>query len=576
MPSSAVFVFDPDKIDKFNKGDIGIADKIYKEDIKPIGKKLPTPDDKAEFEKLSEPDKKAGLHALERTAIAGMLDSQKAFIELCKVCLELFGAMEVTSASLTGGINPENDPSSFAYAYKTNKATLAQVKTGFEVGATASGAEPILPPSLFLGKFKRSTIGLGTFNAISPSGGDLNGRVSINNAAWPQWKDLNSYQTYETEQLNQKTATLDPPLKAAIVGGRLGILPQEWGEMEAGNQLIKKYQTLADPNLFHSFKTMKVIYQDAEVDVNPELNYLIKVDRVTSTAANNTYEQITITATLDPNKVSPPGSASAGVGVFTPAAPPSFPGGQSGLVQVWPTFAQKVLPVILTKALPLLIKIETQVLAEPAEYLGPILQKRLKEYYEMFDPKLKDKSNDDETKKKYYFDNKFIMDGKASIDVKSLKMTMTAGGGDPTFKPGKEQFPPDFQMDPILISIMNLTALPINFLKDVVTQFKVILLKSFIIPALPATTVEVKQLLWIKQLMLLPNLLLYLGVQGTDLTKIPMFNMPKIGDPQTIAKVLKKFIRLLTLFINGFISLVNTITNSTIVPELPVPPADLQ
>ena len=126
MPSSAVFVFDPNKIDKFDKGDIGIGDTIYKEDIKPIKNTLLTPEDKAEFEKLSDPNKKAGVHALEKTAISGMLDSQKAFIELCKVCLELFGAMEVTSTSLTGGINPENDPSSFAYAYKTNKSTLAK------------------------------------------------------------------------------------------------------------------------------------------------------------------------------------------------------------------------------------------------------------------------------------------------------------------------------------------------------------------------------------------------------------------------------------------------------------------
>lgn len=570
MPGSTL-VFDKNDLDKFDKGDLGIADRIYNEDIKPESAKAITPQDKAKFDELANPNKKAGLHAMEKTAISGMLDTQKIFAELCKICLELFGGMEVASAALTGGINPENDPSSFAYAYKMNKSKMAQFKTGFETGATPDGADPVYPPALFLGKFKRSTPNVGTYNQIAPTQADLSGRFSINNDAWPKWTDFNAYQNYEVDSLNAKMVTLDQPTKAVIMNGRLGIIGQEWGEMESGNQMVKKYGNLADPNLYHSYKTMTVVYQGKEVEVSPEINYIINVDRQVSTAANNTYDQITITATLDPTKVAPPSNNQGSFGPTTPASPPSFPGGQSGLIQVWPTFAQKVLPVLIKKVLPFLVKVETEIFVDPSKHLGGILEKRLKEHYEMFDPKLKDKPKDDETRKKYWNGDDFVSKGKASIKVGVVEMTMDSKGGDPKSKTGKENIPRE-QMDPLLLSVMNLTALPMNFLKDVIAQFKVILLKIFAIPALPATTIEVKQLLWIKQLMLLPNLYRYLGVKGVDLTDIPMFNIPKDGNLSVVPQMIKKFIKLITMFINGFIDIVNSIANTSLGVKLPVPP----
>lgn len=559
MPSSVPFAFDVEKLNRFVNGDIGIADTIHKAQIAPILSAIPTKKDKDIFTKLQEPNRAAGMWAIEKTIISSMLDSQKPFIELIKICLEMFGALEYTVRVLTGGPNPLNDANSFAGANAANKDKMSTFKTGMEPEPIPPGEEPVPPGLIFLGKYYRNNA-LGNVTPINsgPEKGEF-----YPGFYWEQYQSFQQFNISEDAKLQKQIADVPEDIKPDIISGRFESIGDEWSEMESENQLRKKFNLEFGPgnNLFKYFIPTKVQYLNKEVEVDIEEDYDVSVIKTSSVDNNGAiYQDFYIYATIKPD-AGPPGPGKQ-------AQPLVFPG--NNLVLAVKAFLKRALPVIIKKLIPVIVALQ-KLMTKPVEFVGGIMMEKLKEYFEMFDTALKSKPESDEKRNKYWSGDKFVMDGVATLDVGLMKITMGLKDGLPTFKVGKDDLPPDTKEQPILKTVANLVALPINFLKGILDSFKNLLKNLFKIQKLPSTVSDFITFKWVKDLMSMEKMLEFLGAKNGDLSTIPFLSIPKVGAVQLVPDMIKAFLKMIVHFLNGFIGIPNTIMNVELVPKIPVP-----
>ena len=95
MPSTKEFVFNASKFNPYIIGDLGVADRIFTEDVQPKINQCKTPKDKLDFQNMIYPvNKKTGLWALEKTFLSSSVELNKSIIELNKHALELMGHLE--------------------------------------------------------------------------------------------------------------------------------------------------------------------------------------------------------------------------------------------------------------------------------------------------------------------------------------------------------------------------------------------------------------------------------------------------------------------------------------------------
>jgi hypothetical protein len=598
------FAFDVQKLNKFVNGDIGIADAIHKAQITPILNAIPYPKDKDIFMKLQKPDRKAGIFAIEKTIISSMLESQKPFIELAKIFLELFGTIEVVVATLIGGPNPAADASTFAGAFAANAAQMATFgapvppeikpedvapsipalpdppKTNISPtpvppvipAIPPAPADPPAPPE----PPKPDTIFLGRYDRYSPSGnvnstnsGPERGEFWLGQY-WPQYTNINQFTTYETDKINALIVDVeDPALRKDIMDGRTQSFGDEWGKMSTNNQITEKYQNLlGGTNVGLYYRPRTIQYLNNNVDIEIEDDYDVMMDFSTD-GEYNQHQKFYIYAKLKP--VPPPPSASGGAANGNPppssgASPGNFAGGATGLLKAIKTFLKTTLKVILKKLLPLVISIQ-KLLSKPAEFIGEILMTKLKEHFQMFDPAIKGTPDGD----KYWAGDKFVMDGIASIDAGILKMTLGIKDGLPTFKSGTTPPSPDVKEQPILKQVASFVGLPINLLKGIMDAVMALMKKLFVVPTLANTMADFVSLQWIKDLLSLPKLLEFMGAKDGDMTKIPFLAIPPAGNLAMVPSMITAFLKMVVGFLNGFISIPNTILNMELVPKIPEP-----
>jgi hypothetical protein len=564
--SSIPFAFSVEKLNKFVNGDIGIADTIHKAQISPILAAIPYPKDKEIFLKLQEPNRKAGIWAIEQTVISSMLESQKPFVELAKICLEMFGSIEVVVAMLVGGPHPENIPNSFSSGQKESAADMKKFKTGQEPEPPLPpGPPPIPPDNIFLGKYMRG----GFTGNVNPVGSGPERGEFYPGYYWTQYQNYNEFFQVEDVKLQKAIVDVPPDVQQDIIDGRFSSIGDEWQGMLDENQLKANHIGTFGPgnNLFKYFKPIEISYLNNVMEIDVEGDYDIKVDTI------NQYNDIGaivrqdfyIYATIKPEAKPPNPQASQ------PAQPPVFVGTPvTLLLQAIKYFLKKVLPIIIKKLIPVIVALQ-KLLTSPAEFIGLILMEKLKEYFEMLDPALKSKPKDDEIRNKYYSGDTFVADGIAAIDVGILKMTLGIKDGLPSFKQGAQPPPPGVKEQPTLKKIANMVALPINFLKGILDAFKDLLKNLFIVPKLPVVMADFISFKFVKDLMSMEKMLEFLGAVGGDVTKIPFLAIPSVGAVQLVPDMIKAFLKMIVHFLNGFIGMPNTILNVELVPKIPVP-----
>lgn len=564
------FAFDVDKLNNFVNGDIGIADTIHKAQIEPILNKIKLQDDKDNFAKLSKPDKTTGLWAIEKTVISSMLESQKPFIELAKICLELFASIEYVIAILTGGPNPKNNPSSFSGGFAASSAKMSTFKTGSEPDAPPAGVTPPPPPQkIFLGKWQRDK-----------SDGDV---YSLNTQPehneywlgnyWPQYQTFDQYNTDQLNKLQPKIASLTPDLQQQIITGRFSSIDDEWSQMTEKNQLThdhKKDLGNINISLFYEVKTIQINNIDVNIDIENDYDITVEkttVDHLYDLSNPYYHDTFYIYATIKPDAIpQDPNNPNAAKAKPDPIIVPN-------LFKAVATFFSTAFDVIIKKLIPVIAALE-EALSNPVKFIGDILMSKLKEHFVMFDPALKSKPADDPIRKKYWAGDKFVMDGVAAIDAGLLKITLGLKDGLPTFSIGKQDLPSGTKEQPILKQVANIVALPINLLKGILDEFKTLLTSLFNIPKLPSVMSDFISFKWMKDLLSLPSLLKFLGATGTlgqsDFT-IPILTIPSAGNLSLVPSMITAFLKMIVGFLNGFIQIPNTILNVTLVPPIPTP-----
>lgn len=561
MSSNKPFVFNVDKLNKFALGDIGIADTIYKAQIEPILNTITDEQSKAMFINLSKPDKKSGLWAFEKTVISSMLESQKPFIELIKICLELFGSIEHVITILLGGSNPLNDSNSFSGAFKVNQAKMLKFKTGLDTKKTEPNPNQILPLRIFLGEFQRDAL-IGNVYSLNsqPLAGE--GEFTIGHD-WQQYQNYNNFYDLEYTKLQNEVKDVPEDIKPDIIQGRFNSINDEWSAMQTDNQITKTYGNLLvlPDNISKYFIPQETQYLNKTITIDPENDYNLVVRR---TVISPTKERFYIYGILKNDNQEESSNQ--------PAQPSSYYGiiaDPTSIIVAVKTFIKSVLPIITKKLIPVIIALQ-KIISKPVEFIGNILMTKLKEHYQLFDPSIKGTPNGD----KYWSGNNFVLDGVAVLDIGLLKMTLGLKKGLPTFKAGKDPISPDTKEQPLLKAVTNLVALPINFLKGILDAFKDLMKKLLDIKKLPEVFTDFTTFKWIKDLLALPKLMEFLGASGNlnDGTfKIPFFTMPTGGNMLLVPEMIKGFIKMIIHFINGFISIPNTIMNIELVPKIPIP-----
>ena len=276
MPSTKQLAFDQTKFDRYIQGDLGIADLIYNQEVKPIISQAKTPQDIALLQPLIVPNKKTGLWALERTFIQTTFELHRPLIELNKHLLELFGHLEYIVACISGGANPFNLPSSYANAFKQNIADMSKFTTKFEPDNLNSAGQsqsppPVLPLIIFLGRF--DAIG----QKLSSNNEEIDKfKLDTNNYIWPQYQNKDEFTTEQTDLINQETESVDEPYKSEIRNSRSDSFDDEWDDMDSKNQLKTNFNYLP-PNLKKYYRPMTVDYQNQQVEIDLEEDYNIEV-----------------------------------------------------------------------------------------------------------------------------------------------------------------------------------------------------------------------------------------------------------------------------------------------------------
>lgn len=568
MASSKIFVIDAEKLNKFVNGDLGIADNIHKVQITPVLSTIQTEEDRAIFMKLQEPNKKSGLWAVEKTFITTALENYKPFIEMIKVSLEMFGHIEYTVMLLTGGPNPLNLDQSFLGAFSANKEDQAKIVTGYE--QTPVPEVPVSPPptDVFLGYFRRNGASGDVF-ALGPAG-NTSGRVynkDDNHFVWPQNTEFNDFRQKEIDKMVPKISKLEEDIKKLIMDGRESSIADEWSEMDTdkwlgGTNEKKQLAEAIDPtfpsNLKFFYKPLEIVHNNENIVVDIEADYIVNIDKYTNNDADDFYQTFLITAKLNPDKSTEKKKAK----------PDPLP---SSLLAAVTYFFNKALNVIINKFIPTLEAFKT-LMKSPVEFLGNILMEKMKEHFELFDISIKDKDKYDKTRMKYWtFEDQFVLDGKNVMDVGIFKITIEIKDGIPSFKVGTEELSEDNKENPIIKTLTNLVAMPLNVLKGILDIFINLFKSLFKVQELPQVFADFVSLQAFTELMSLEKILEFLGAKDGDIKTIPMLNIPKDGNLSLLPPVLLAFLKFIIQFINGFLGIPNTILNKDLIPMIPVP-----
>lgn len=550
--SNIPFAFDIEKLNNFINGNLGIADAIHIAQISPLLDKCQTQQDKEIFTKLQNPNKNTGLWSVEKSFISTSLETQKPYIELIKIALELFGHLQMTTTLLTGGQNPLNSTNGFLNVFNQNKDQMSKFKTGYEQNFKSIQEDFIKPDRIFLMTIYQNNTN-GDYYVGNPDNPNNFTKVNRPNNQWPQYSSFDSFYNEQLDLILNKVSSLDEQeMKKMIIDSRMESINDEWDEMKSKNQLkeINSYGYIRD-----EYKNYFIPQNINGIDIDPEEDYNIKI----SFSDIDKITKINIWGELKEGQNSNNGVGTAKPDVFSPK-----------LVKAIKYFIKKTLNVIIDKLIPVLQALK-KIISKPVEFVGDILMTKIKEHFEMFDPSLRAKDEYDPKRRKYWSGDKFVLDGLVPINVGLLNITVGLDKAIPSFKVGKQSIPKDNIEPPIIKMITNLVALPINFLKGIFDIFTNLFNSLFKIKELPKVYTDFISLKSFKDLLGLPKILEFLGAKDGDIKTIPFLNIPKEGMINLVPQQIQAFLKMIIQFINGFIGIPNTIMNVELVPKIPVP-----
>lgn len=559
------FSFDIEKINTFKVGDIGIADNIHESQFKPIINTIPYPDDKALYIKSIEPKKNEGMWALEKCFVSTSIAVANPHIELSKILLELMAYLEYVNTALNTGLNPYNLPTSFFKAYNDTKILYKNIITEFEANdEIINETNPILPPLIFLGEYKRkNTYG----NVYSITTAPKNDEFWLNEN-WPQYTERNEFLTERKEYVKSIITELPNILKQRIIQSVDGIYINIWNDMQSNNQLtlnhLEKFN-LIPINIIKYYQPLTVEYLNEQVYIDIENDYNVVVIKteieVTTTnslgiKSTEIHEEFYITAEL---------KNSNSTYIYNPIEFESV-----NTNYAYNTYYNKILPLIITKLIPTVYKIKLFT-DDINNNLGKIIVEQMKIHYKMFDITLKDLPEDNEERSKFWSGDKFVMDGYASISAGDISITIDIVDGIPTYYAGIVNFP-NKKENQTLKHIINMCILPGNYLIKYVEYMDSLIDK--LIPRenmatnnstplsliLTNTYDELLSFDWATNMLTFKPFIKYLGATNDNILTIPYFSKGGIGPGGAANSA--AFLKINGYFFNGFIDIHRAILNT--------------
>lgn len=551
MSSNKELVFDRTKFDKYINGDLGIGDLIHRQETLPIVNQAKTPQDKALLAPLIVPNKKTGLWALEKSFINTAFDLNRPLIEMNKHLLELFGHLEYITTCISGGPNPFNLSSSYANAFKQNIGDMRKFKTEFEPETLNNAGQtelppPTLPQVIFLGRFNSLGESIGT-------DGQETDRFSIEteNRKWPQYQSFEEFTNEQTDLIFQETAEVDEPYKSDIRNSRSDSFNDEWDDMTNKNQL-KRNHNLLPPNIKKYYRPLKVEFQNQEVEIDIEDDY--EIDVTTTLNDENLPTYLIIANLKESVSLANQPTLEGQQNNSQPQTPDPIP--SQSYASAAKFFFKKTIKVILKQYLPVIIKTK-KLLAKSDEYVGDLLVSHMIKNFEMFDPTLRTKPNNDPIKQKYFIDDRFVMDGIVNLDVDKFKNYLEIQNQSLKLKPGKKKVKIE-QSSTILL--VDLIAMMTNYSNQMIDVYLSFLLGLFKIKSIPTVLPGFLSYQSFRNVLLRPNIISMLGGQGVDLLTIPAWIEP----PNRNAEMERTFKQIVTLLINGSIEITNVAFNQQI------------
>lgn len=501
MSSTKPFIPDPIKLNTFTQGDVGITESFLNTLLSPLESKLNFQDDIENLRNQIK-DMTEGIKSLEKTVISTMFETYKPIIDGVKIILDLFVTLEKIKANIIGGLNPNADIDSFI------SQKLKSLQTPNVI---------LYPQNILLVRYDNN---FNTLNSITEPNyfGDWSRAISYENFISNKRIEHNINFTF-FESSERDSMFLD----------RIESLNEEYN-WSINNKLTATIDLPEQLKFYFDTQTINFQGNDIIVDIEGDYNLFVEVQGDDNYKTFSFYANRKSETELNAQNLN--------TGLLTP-----------NFVKATRIFGKELIPIVSKRIVQYLALLQ-KVSVDPASLLiEPLLTKARENF------KFLTTTPDTDIKKKYYIDNKFILDGKASINIlgKEVGIQIKSGAITTNIEPGSET-------SPLLNMIMNIMKIPFEFIKAIIKIITDLIKSLMKVIQIPTKFNEFLTFEWLRKLLSPETLLKFMGSPTGKITDLPFISIPE-GNTEVLNNVTSAVKGFIVGLLKSIIELVETIFN---------------
>lgn len=522
------FVPKIEKITAALKGDIGIATALQSASSQKIQASIKDSKVLAKFKSLDKPPANSGLKSLEKTTVSTMMENFKPLIEVALAMLALLGGVEVFAGKAFTGVNPYGDLSTFAGGMAAAQQALSDLREAGLAKPNATAAARPKPEIVLVGVFDENGAPVEPTNAEK-----LNSYYA---GPWPLVRSVDDHRQSRANALKTSLAALARADRDEISQTSLDSVQDEWDFMSKEGALYQArvfylpapattLPPVAVPLVapLRGWLAPKKIKDAAgEVELDLEEDYNVEV------FYSYTYKRHVVHALLKPElRPGPVNGSSGNSATRRPGTSPYFPIPLKAPILL----IKLVAPIITSKLIPALTTI-SEIIANPATFLLPLVMMKLKEHFEWFDPSIKFLPDTDPLKQKYFSNGVFLMDGAASLTLLGATLTVGLKNAIPFSRTTPIQ--PGEKEQPMLKTVLGIVKMPIEILVGILKSFMDLLKKLFNPAKIVKAVADFVTFKWLIDLLSPDGILTLLGAQPGKPETIPFFKSSSLKPPAAL------------------------------------------
>lgn len=502
MPSTRPFIPDPVKLNSFSQGDVGITESFLNSLLSPLESKLGFQDDienlRNQIKEMTE-----GIKSLEKTIVSTLFETYKPIIDGVKIILDLFVTLENIKANIIGGLNPSGDIDSFLS--QKLKSLVNQ---------------PVLnyPQDILLVRYDNSGNLLSPYNEPNYYGD------------WPRSVYYEQFISNKKSEHDTNFSFYSKSERESMFIERMDSLNDEYN-WSIDNRHTASFSGLPD-NLKFYFDSQTLTYQGNEIIVDIEGDYNLNIDE----QGDDSYKVFTFYATR--KSTAELDALKGGSGFLTP-----------DIVKATRLFSKELIPIV-SKRIAQYISLLQQVSVDPPSLLMEPLLAKARENFKFLTT-----TPDADIKKKYYLDNTFLLDGKASVSILGKEVGIQIKSG--TISTNIEA---SSGTSPLMTMVLDIMKIPFEFIKAMIKTITDLIQSLMKVIQIPDKFNEFLTFKWLKDLLSPEALLKFIGSPTGKLQDLPFLNIPE-GNSEILSNITGAIKGFITGLINSIINLVETIFN---------------